>query len=123
MLNSWPLKKPLYYILSVHHYAYLPFFRIFSNSVLWKPYHIFAHLSYLFHLMPNILLSPSAIFFLVFHTTLFLCVCMCVYMCPIRLLDLLCLCLSFRSLLLFACFTLSLCFYRCRLLFFFSSFS
>lgn len=38
-------------------------FPIFSNSVMWNPYHILAHLSYLFHLIPNILLSSSAIFF------------------------------------------------------------
>lgn len=32
MLNSWPLKKPLYYISSVRHYAHLPFFQ-FSATV------------------------------------------------------------------------------------------
>lgn len=57
-------------------------FPIFSNSVMWKPYHIFAHLSYLFHLIPNILLSPSAIFFLALPYQS-LCVCVC----PICLFD------------------------------------
>lgn len=81
-------------------------FPIFSNSVMWKPYHIFAHLSYLFHLIPNILLSPSAIFFLALpYQSLFVCVCV-PFASSIRLpfslcLPLSCVCLSLATTFLF----------------------